>query len=110
MEPASASQRARHARRSSPVKSTRIPASMGTQIARLIIGSSVIIFFLYLHEEGQQEERANNHGEGIVIDQASLQLANDTGQADDQSGRTVDNGSVNQLDITNLPKLVAQPA
>src|SRR6202030_3482680 len=61
------------------------------------------------HEPGDESSRANQHGEGIVIEVAGLQPHDVTGDIEDAGGDAVRSEAVDQPAVTALPKQTAEP-
>src|SRR5579859_3402767 len=92
--PARASQRARLAFRSEPVKSTAMPARMGSQMT--VLSRVFAPMSASCEPEREQHEHADDHGEGIVVDQAGLQFARDSGEPAHQPRRAIDEDTVDE--------------
>src|SRR3989344_2451139 len=89
--PSSALTRAACGPRSPPVNSTATPAMIGVQMARLSKGNPCIIWSFSSGSahvrQRQQQQHADDHREGIVVDIARLQLADHRGEPADQPRR-----------------------
>src|SRR5690606_30682118 len=60
--------------------------------------------------ERQQQEDADDHGKRVMIDQARLQQAHHRGQTTDQPCGAVDEETVDELHVADLPQPAADAA
>src|SRR5690349_1257229 len=97
--------RAAGALRSEPVASTRTPKIIGIQIAKLSSGRPVGMAGS-AQDHRQQHEDADDHGEGVVVDEAGLQGADNGREPADQARRAVDE-SVDHRHVPALPQAAA---
>src|SRR6516225_8389663 len=99
--PTSASQRAAAASRSRCSASTRTPATIGTQMARLIKGSTVSRASAH-HPPGEQRQHRQDHGEGVVVDAARLNMAQERRCSRNHPGASVDEESVDHRAVADV--------
>src|SRR4029078_9950174 len=89
--------------RRSPNSSASAPPAIGSQISRVSrgkaggIGSSLKGSAVGQH--GQQRDEAEDHGEGVVVEVAGLQVAQQRGGAVDDPGPAVGEGAVDQAGV-----------
>src|SRR5688500_8734388 len=105
------------AARASPKASVSRPPRIGSQISTLSRGQCTSIrgslFFSgagrHLHQHRQQDDEAEDHGEGIVVEAAGLDPADDARDAVDDQRRAVDEHAVDEAGIALLPRPAAEP-
>src|SRR5688572_1911392 len=104
------------AARASPKASVSRPPTIGSQISTLSRGQCTSIrrslFFSgagrHLHQHRQQDDEAEDHGEGIVVEAAVLHAADDAGDAVDDERGAVDEDPVDQAGVALLPRPAAE--
>src|SRR5687768_13418929 len=99
--------------RRSPNSSVSAPPAIGSQISRLSrgkaggIGSS-LSFSTAPGQHGQQRDEAEDHGEGVVVEVAGLQVAQQRRGAVDDHGGAVDQDAVDQAGVAALAREPAE--
>src|SRR5215207_8961560 len=94
------------ARSSRPMASSTAPKRIGTQMARLNIPIFAFLRGLSVEpdEIRHEDEDAQQHREGIVVDIAGLHPAHDAGHAADGLPRAVDDGTVDDALVAAFPQ------
>src|SRR3954469_17852210 len=90
--PARASQRARLALLSEPVKSTAMPARIGSHTT--VLRSARPCMSASGEPQRKHYENANDHGERVMINAARLQLSRNAGNPSHQASGAVDEDSI----------------
>src|SRR5690606_38894905 len=93
---ASAVQRAACAR-ASPRARHKAPPTIGSQTSRLSSGMEVMVDMRssmpVAKQDGQQRDQAEDHHEGVVVEEAGLRLAQQAGHGGNHAGGAVDEES-----------------
>src|SRR3990172_2107149 len=102
------SRRARLALRSPPVASTATPPMIGSQVAML--NKCWLSMRLAVEENGDQQEQAEDHGEGVVVHVARLDVARDRRPPADHARRAVHRQAVYEFHVADPPQQSTEAA
>src|SRR5687767_7931240 len=106
--PTSATQRCSGARWSPPSARTSTPARIGSQMAK--VRSTLVRFFLVFQEPESEDDHADQHAEGVLVDEAALEQAHHAREPPHQARAAVHDQAVDHGLVAGAPEALAEVA